>query len=111
MIRVADLDLVTQATAWAEVERMARSVVAAELNLDIVHVQVDLEVVPDPEAQRLLAEAQEKEELAARIRAEALAARQNAARRMHGAGWSYRLIGKAMHLTHQRAEQLVKGRR
>jgi hypothetical protein len=31
-----------------------------------------------------------------------------AARRLHEQGWPYRLIGKVMHITHQRVEQLLK---
>lgn len=74
-------------------------------------VTVELVALPDAEAQRFMAEAEDKAQRAEALRAESLAANQAAARRMHGSGWSYRLIGKAMHLTHQRAEQLVKGRR
>lgn len=111
MISIPELDLLTQATSWSEVEAMARGVIAASLDLDLSDVQVDVRAVPDPETQHLMDLAQEKEQMAAQIRAEALVARQGAARKLHGSGWSYRLIGKTMSLTHQRAEQLVKGTR
>lgn len=111
MIRFPQLDLLTQAETWSEVERMARGVVAADQDLAVSDVAVELDVQPDDETARLLAEAKDKAATAERLRSESLAANQAAARRLHADGWSYRLIGRALHLTHQRAQQLVKGTR
>lgn len=111
MIEVPDLDLVTQADTWATVETMARGVIAADQDLTVADVAVELDVRPDDETVALLDEARTKAAAAERLRAESLAANQAAARRLHADGWSYRLIGRVLNLTHQRAEQLVKGNR
>lgn len=111
MVRIPQLDLLTQAETWSEVERMARGVVAADQDLDMREVAVELDVLPDPETVELLDRARANVAEAERLRAAALAANQAAARRLHADGWSYRLIGRALRLTHQRAEQLVKGTR
>lgn len=111
MIRIPELDLITQAANWAEVEYMGRGVIAADQDLDMSAVAVDIHVHADAETERLLEEARTKAADADRLRTEALAANQQAARRLHGDGWSYRLIARRMHLTHQRVEQLVKGTR
>lgn len=109
MIEVPDLELVTQAENWAEAERMARGVIAADQDLPIADVAVELNVRPDPETAQLLLDARNTAKAAEELRAESLAANQTAARRLHADGWSFRLIGRVMGLTHQRAEQLVKG--
>lgn len=111
MIRVPELDLLTQAMSWSEVETMGRGVVAADQDIPMSEVAVTIEVATDDETRRLLAEAQSKAAEAERLREESTAAKRAAARRLHASGFSYRLIGKIMHLTHQRAEQLVKGAR
>lgn len=111
MISIPDLDLLTQAASWSEVEAMARGVIAADQDVPLSEVQLDVIVMVGDDVQHYLAEAEEKTRMAEQLRKEALAANQAAARQLHESGWSYRLIGKAMHLTHQRAEQLVKGTR
>lgn len=111
MIHVPELDALTQAHSWAEVEPMAAGVISAILDVDMNTITVELSVKPDDLTMQLLAEAQEKAREADRLRSEAVAANRAAAQRLHSDGWSYRLIGKAMHLTHQRVEQLVNGAR
>lgn len=111
MVRIPSLDLLTQAETWTEVERMARGVIAADQDLAMADVAVELDVQLDQETTALLQRARSNVAEAERLRAEALAANQAAARRLHADGWSYRLIGRALQLTHQRAEQLVKGTR
>lgn len=111
MAYVPELDALTQAHSWAEVEPMAAGVISAVLNIDMNTIAVELTVKPDQLTQQLLAEAQDKAREADRLRSEAVAANRAAAQRLHSDGWSYRLIGKAMHLTHQRVEQLVNGSR
>lgn len=111
MICVPELGLLTQARTWNAVEEMARGVIAAHLDVDPDIITAGLVLTPDDETQRQLALARTKATEADRLRAEALAANQQAARRLHGDGWSYRLIARRMHLTHQRVEQLVKGTR
>lgn len=111
MIHAPELDLLTQAEKWADVEHMARGVIACAQDLDMSAVAVEVEARPDTETARLLGEAREKAAEADRLCAESLAANQAAARRLHADGWSYRLIGRVMGLSHQRVEQLVKGTR
>jgi hypothetical protein len=111
MIHVPALDALTQAHSWPEVEPMARGVIAASLDVDMADVAVVINPVLDDETEHLLSEARTKAEAADRLQDEATAAKRQAARRLHSKGWSYRLIGKAMHLTHQRVEQLIKGTR
>lgn len=111
MIRVPELDLITQAENWGEVERMARGVIIAALDLEPADVRVDLTPLPAPEVSAMLSESADLAARAEALQGAALFAKQQAARTLHAEGWSYRLIGKAMRLSHQRAEQLVKGRR
>jgi hypothetical protein len=107
MIYVPELDALTQAHSWAEVEPMATGLISAILDVDPSTIRIDLIAKPDELTQQLLAEAREKTAEADRLRREAVAANQAAAQRLHSNGWSYRLIAKAMHLTHQRVQQLV----
>src|SRR4051812_22928821 len=107
MIHVPELDALTQAHSWTEVEPMAIGLISAILDIDSADVDVELTAQPDELTRQLLAEAREKALQAEKLRNEAVAANQAAARRLHSDGWSYRLIAKAMHLTHQRVQQLV----
>lgn len=111
MAYVPELDALTQAHSWAEVEPMAAGLISAVLDVEMDTISIDLSVMPDQLTMQLLEEAQEKAREAERLRCEAVAANRAAARRLHSDGWSYRLIAKAMHLTHQRVEQLVNGGR
>ncbi len=111
MVSVPELELLTQAISWGEVEAMARGVIAAALDVETSDVRVDLEADPGSEARHLIESARDKASRADTLRDESLADNQAAARSLHAAGWSYRNIGKMMGLSHQRAEQLVKGRR
>lgn len=111
MIRIPDLDLLTQAENWAEVDYMGRGVIASDLDISMSDVALDVTVLVDAETRRLLDLADRLAVDAEKARGGVLAARQEAARRLHGDGFSYRLIGRVMGLTHQRAEQLVKGTR
>ncbi|MDN5859996.1 MAG: hypothetical protein L0H84_15380 [Pseudonocardia sp.] len=84
--------------------------IAAHLDVAVVNVDVQLNLRADPDAEALARQAREKAAESERLRAEALAANRAAARRLHADGWSFRLIGRWLGLSHQRAEQLVNGR-
>jgi len=43
MIRIPELDLLTQAVSWNEVETMARSVISADQDVEMVDVAVTVE--------------------------------------------------------------------
>jgi len=45
MIHIVELDVVTQATSWDEVEMMARDLIACVLDLNIADVNVDIVAV------------------------------------------------------------------
>ena len=70
MIRVPDLELVTQAASWGEVEAMARGVIAAVRDVALDEIAVVLTVHPEPGVARLLDDARAKTETAERLCAE-----------------------------------------
>lgn len=111
MIRVPELDLLTQAKAWSEVETMGQGVIASHLDVPPDEITVRAIATPNDDVLRLLASAKNLETRAKQLKAESHAARQAAVRRLHAQGRSYRAIAKMMGLTHQRIEQLVKGNR
>lgn len=108
-IHVLELDLVTQAARWSEVEGMARGVVIAMLDLD-EDADIALEVVPvfDDEAGRLLQEAQESEARARELAAFATDAKRTAVQVLKAAGWTLQGIAAGIGLSYQRVEQLLK---
>lgn len=108
-VHVLELDVVTQAARWSEVEGMARGVVIAMLDLD-EDAEIDLEVVPvfDDEAGQLLQEAEEWEARARELVASAGDAKRSAVQVLKAAGWTLQGIAAGIGLSYQRVEQLLK---
>lgn len=108
-IHVLELDVVTQAAHWSEVEPMARGVIVAMLDLDETG-SFELEIVPifDDEAGRLLQAAEEWEARARELVASAGKAKRAAVQTLKAAGWTLQGIGAGLGLSHQRVEQLLK---
>ena len=108
-IHVLELDVVTQAARWSEVEGMARGVVIAMLDLD-EDADVALEVVPvfDDEAGQLLQDAEESEARARELAAFASDAKRTAVQVLKSAGWTLQGIAAGIGLSYQRVEQLLK---
>ena len=109
IIHVLELDVVTQAARWSEVEDMARGVIVATLDLDDA-AEFDLELVPvfDDEAGRLLASAHEQEARAQELVASASTSRRAAVETLKAAGWTLQGIAAGLGLSYQRVEQLLK---
>jgi len=108
-VHVLELDIVTQAARWSEVEGMARGVVIAMLDLD-EDAEIDLEVVPvfEDEAGQLLQEAEESEAQARELAAFASEAKRTAVQVLKAAGWTLQGIAAGIGLSYQRVEQLLK---
>lgn len=72
--------------------------------------EVDVEVVPliPDEVREAMERAAARREDARQANQEAAAESRRAARALHEAKYTYRDIGAVMHVSHQRAEQLVK---
>ena len=105
MVAVPELDLLTQARKYSEVERMARSVIA--MSRDIPHDSFSLDITV-PEVAEAITAMRVAEEAAESARLLAAAARRVAAQRAYETTASYREAGALIGLTHQRVEQLVK---
>jgi len=110
-IHVLELDVVTQAAHWSDVEDMARGVIDATLDRDEDADLFGLEVVPifDDEAGRLLQSAQEWEAQARELAASASNAKRAAVQTLRADGWTLQGIGAGLGLSYQRVEQLLRG--
>lgn len=105
MVAVPELDLLTQARKFGEVERMARSVIAMSRNVPHDSFTIDVTV---PEVAEAIAGMRAAEEAAESARLLAQQARREAAQCAYKTTASYREAGALIGLTHQRVEQLVK---
>lgn len=111
LIHVPEVDRSTQARHLREVEDMARDLIA--LMDDIPEDSFDLDVqteLPEDIAQEL-GIAVKLRERAARDQHDAAAHVRAAAAKLHDQGLTYRDIGQALGVSHQRAKQLVDGAR
>lgn len=109
-IHILELDVVSQAAHWSEVEEMARGVIVAMLDVE-EDAELELEIVPvfDDEAGRLLQQAEEWEALARDLAAAAGDAKRAAVQTLKSAGWTLQGIAAGIGLSYQRVEQLLKG--
>lgn len=112
MIAIPALGGLTQARTFAEVEDMAREYVAVveDVDVDDVRVRIRLERVGEISgvADRLV-EWDELQDVARRAERDAATYRQTLARELAAQHVTVRDIGAILHVSHQRAHQLVKG--
>lgn len=108
LVRVPAVDRATQARNLREVDAMARDLVESMTDEPAASVELKVRVVlPNPARSHF----ERYAELAAQalaLQLEAAAEHRAAARDLAQQGLTYRDIGGAMGISHQRAEQLVK---
>lgn len=109
-VYVPKVDRVTQARRLREVPVMARDLIEAMTDEpagpDAVTLNIHI-ILPNP-IQQHIDRHQQLRDAAAKAQAEAAAEYRAAARELAEDGLTYRDIGGAMGISHQRAEQLVK---
>lgn len=101
----------TQAKREREIELMARDWLSLMNDRDAESFELDIEVVIPRAAQQHLERARELREASARARVEAARETAAAALVLHESGLTVREIGPLLHVSHQRAQQLVAAAR
>ena len=109
MVHVPDIDGLTQARRLAEVEPMARSLVAITLDVDPDSFDLSIETtsIDGVEVADRLAHAREDQRKAEELTAAAAAEVRAIARDLAGKGVPLRDIGVVLGVSHQRAQQLI----
>lgn len=108
---VIDGEARTQARRARDIEPMARDWLALTNNRDPESFDLDVQVVMPQEARTHLDRASALRADAERARAEAARETAAAALALHAAGMTVREIGPMLHVSHQRAQQLVAAAR
>lgn len=104
-----DEGLPTQARTLAEVEPMARDLIALWLDVDPSEFDIRVEIELPKSVRKHLELAQRYAEQSASLQSESASQRRLAARELKSAGYTVRDIGAALEVSHQRAQQLVNG--
>jgi hypothetical protein len=99
--------LPTQARTLADVEPWARDLIAVYLDVPPDSFRVKVEVELPASVQKHLHHAEELRTWAAKAQSEAAEEYRAAARELKASGLTVRDIGKALHVSHQRAQQLL----
>jgi len=108
LLRVPELDVVTQTRRLARAERTARDLIATWLGAD--PESFDVEVVPavgDEVIDRLIGEAVEARAVAARQSSRASALTDQVVQRLVAKGVPMRDVGEMLGISHQRVAQLA----
>jgi hypothetical protein len=108
LLRVPELDVVTQTRRLGHAERTARDLIATWLHAD--PGSFDVEVVPavgDEVIDRLVGEAVEARATAARQSSRAMELTDEAVHRLVAKGVAMRDVGEMLGISHQRVAQLV----
>lgn len=107
LLRVPELDIMTQARRLTEADEMARDLIATWLDIAPDAFTIDLDVaLPDELAQRRDHARQLRDE-ADRLREQAADEFRAVVREAHEAGLSVRELAVALKLSHQRAQQIL----
>jgi predicted RNase H-like HicB family nuclease len=109
LVYIPEIDRYTQARTLAEVEPIARDLIALWFEVPESSFDIDIQVqLPDGVGHHLQLAAKYTED-AAHAQAAAAAERRAAARAPKAEGLTVRDIGAALGVSHQRAQQLVSG--
>lgn len=108
IVEVPDLDLLTQAVRLDEVERMARSIISLDQDLDRDSIAVSVTVRLSETVQQDLDQSRKLRAQADEASHRAAALSRDAARRLHDDGLPLRDVGSILGVSVQRAQQLVK---
>jgi len=106
-VHVPEVSRSTQARNLAEVEPMARDLIAVMEDIPADSFDVDVRLTVPEDVARELAQAAELRQEAARAQAEAAQLARAAAQRLRDLGLPLRDIGKVLGVTFQRAKQLL----
>ncbi|ORW11083.1 hypothetical protein AWC14_19395 [Mycobacterium kyorinense] len=107
LVHVPELDQYTQARNLAEVEPMARDLIALLKEIPDDSFQLDVRIELPEHVRHHLELARKYSEDAARAQAESARERRAAARELKARGLTVRDIGTALGISHQRAQQLL----
>lgn len=107
LVHVPEVDRSTQARSIAEIEVMARDLVAIMEGVESDSFELDVRIVMPGRVRQRLEHAQELREREAQARAEAAAEVRAAALELKDAGISLRDLGKLLGVSYQRAHQLT----
>ncbi|MDQ1736553.1 MAG: hypothetical protein QOH56_2804 [Pseudonocardiales bacterium] len=112
MVRVPDIDGLTQARRLSEVDEMARSLIAITLDVpeESFGMKVELEAIEDVRVTERLDAIHAAEEAAEEAMAAAREQQRELARTLARCGVPVRDIGTAMHVSFQRAQQLISSK-
>lgn len=107
LIHVPEIDRYTQARNLAEIERMARDLVAVMEGVEADSFELEVTIAMPADVAEHLARAHELRAREAQARAEAAAEVRIAAVALKDSGIPLRDLGKLLGVSHQRAHQLV----
>ncbi|WP_237155319.1 HicB family toxin-antitoxin system [Mycobacteroides abscessus] len=107
LVHVPEIDKYTQARALAEVEPMARDLIALWLEIPEDSFDVVTQIKLPPLVQSLLDKAAEHRETAQEFNSLAASEYRQAASELKNRGLTVRDVGMALGVSHQRAQQLV----
>lgn len=110
-IDVPEIDRVTQARNVAEIELMARDLIAIMLEVEPDSFDIDVRIELPAEVRRHLDAAEHARKDEAEARTRAAAESRAAATALKNADLSVRDIGKVLGISYQRASQLTSARR
>ena len=107
IVHIPEIDQLTQARNLAEVEPMARDLVAVWLEVPADSFAVDVDIELPAQVRRHLDQAARHRKEAAHAQSAAAREYRAAARELKANGLTVRDIGKALDISHQRAQQLM----
>lgn len=109
LVHIPEIDHYTQARTVAEIDTMARDLIATLRGLDPTDIALDIDIALPGDARQRLDEAANLREQEARMRRAAADNVRDAAASLHRSGIPLRDIGKLLGVSFQRAGQLVQG--
>jgi hypothetical protein len=107
LLRVPELDIMTQARRLTEADEMARDLIATWLDVAPDSFAIDLDVALPDELARRRDRARQLREEADRLREQAAEELRVVVRAAHDAGMSVRELAVALGVSHQRAQQIL----
>jgi hypothetical protein len=112
MVRVPDLDAITQARRFGEVDETAKSLIAITLDVpdDSFEIRTELEAIEDINVTERLDAVHDQLERAEALAAKAQADKRALAHDLATIGVTLRDIGAILGMSFQRAQQLVRGK-
>ncbi|WP_225997034.1 type II toxin-antitoxin system HicB family antitoxin [Myceligenerans pegani] len=110
MVHVPEIDGLTQARRLADVEQMARELIAVTRDVPVedVAVNVSIDAVAGIKVRDVLEDVAAERAEAKRLDADASAKTAALARKLVGKGIAQRDVGKILGVSHQRVNQLVQ---